>query len=62
VQQAFEVRGSGSFLSSNDLRVHIGLAGSKETDIEIRWPSGQVDRYPYGAANDFYLAREGDWL
>jgi len=62
MQQAFEVRGSGSFLSSNDLRVHIGLADWKETDIEIRWPSGQVDRYPHVAANDFYLAREGNWL
>jgi hypothetical protein len=61
-KQVFEVRGSGSFLSSSDLRVHVGLEKSKETDIEIRWPSGQVDRYNKVAANRFYLALEGNWL
>jgi hypothetical protein len=61
-KQVFEVRGSGSFLSSSDLRVHVGLEKSKETDIEIRWPSGQVDRYSKVAANQFYLALEGNWL
>ncbi len=62
MQQPFEVRTSGSFLSSSDVRVHIGLADSKEADIEIRWPSGQVDRYNKAAANQFYLAREGSFL
>jgi hypothetical protein len=62
VKQYFEVRGSGSFLSSNDVRVHIGLADSKETDLEIHWPSGQVDRYSKVPANQFYLALEGNWL
>ncbi len=61
-RQVFEVRGSGSFLSSSDLRVHIGLADAKTTDLEIRWPSGQVDRYKDVAADRFYLAREGNWL
>jgi hypothetical protein len=61
-RQVFEVRGSGSFLSSSDLRVHIGLADAKTTDLEIRWPSGQVDRYKDVAANQFYLALEGNWL
>jgi hypothetical protein len=62
VRQSFEVRGSDSYLSSNDLRVHIGLADSKEADIEIRWPSGQLDKYSKVAANRFYIAREGDFL
>ncbi|HXJ94370.1 MAG TPA: CRTAC1 family protein [Terriglobia bacterium] len=61
-RQSFEVRGSDSYLSSNDLRVHIGLADSKKADIEIHWPSGQVDKYSGVAANKFYLAREGDSL
>ena len=30
--------------------------------LEIRWPSGQVDKHPKVAANRFYLAREGDAL
>jgi hypothetical protein len=62
VKQYFEVRSSGSFLSGNDVRVHIGLADARETDLEIDWPSGQVDRYAKVAANQFYLAREGSWL
>ena len=39
-----EVRASDSYLSSNDPRVHVGLGDVKEADIEIRWPSGQVDK------------------
>ena len=62
IRQVYEVRGSGSFLSSSDVRVHIGLAEAKMTDLEIRWPSGQIDRYSHVAANQFYLAREGDGL
>ena len=62
VRQSFEVRGSDSYLSSNDLRVHVGLADAKEADLEIHWPSGQVDKHPKVAANRFYLAREGDAL
>ncbi len=62
IQQTFEVRGSDSYLSSNDLRAHIGLGDSKTTDLEIRWPSGQVDQYTHVTVNRFYLAREGDSL
>ena len=62
VKQYFEVRSSGSFLSGNDVRVHIGLADARQTDLEIHWPSGQVDRYAKVVANQFYLAREGSWL
>src|SRR2546426_419623 len=62
IQQTFEVRGSDSYLSSNDLRAHIGLGDSKTTDLEIRWPSGQLDQYTHVTVNRFYLAREGDSL
>jgi hypothetical protein len=62
MRQVFEVRGSDSYLSSNDLRAHIGIGDSKEAAIEIRWPSGQVDKYSTVAADHFYLAREGDSL
>ncbi|PYV44366.1 MAG: hypothetical protein DMG06_06770 [Acidobacteria bacterium] len=58
MRQTFEVRGSDSYLSSNDLRIHIGLGDLEQADLEIRWPSGRIDRYPHKAANQFYLARE----
>ena len=61
VRRVFDVRSSESYLSGNDLRVHIGLGEFEKADeIEIRWPSGQVDRYSDIRANDFYLAREGN--
>jgi enediyne biosynthesis protein E4 len=31
---------SGSYLSSNDKRLHFGLGTAKTADIEIKWPSG----------------------
>ncbi|HEY1481754.1 MAG TPA: ASPIC/UnbV domain-containing protein, partial [Candidatus Acidoferrum sp.] len=31
---------TGSYLSSNDKRLHFGLGSAKNADIEIRWPSG----------------------
>ena len=60
--RAFEVRGSDSYLSSNDMRVHVGLGESASADIEIRWPSGRRDRHKAVAAGKFYLAVEGHSL
>jgi enediyne biosynthesis protein E4 len=31
---------TGSYLSSNDKRLHFGLGSAQTVDIEIRWPSG----------------------
>jgi hypothetical protein len=58
----FEVRGSDSYLSSNDLRVHAGMGNLEEGDIEIHWPSGRVDKQSHVKVNKYYLAREGDPL
>jgi hypothetical protein len=44
-RQIDEVRSGGSYISQNDLRIHFGLAGAETADIEIRWPSGHVDKY-----------------
>jgi hypothetical protein len=42
--QFTEVRGGGSYLSQNDLRLHFGLAHATNIDsLEIRWPSGPVE-------------------
>ncbi len=61
-RRAFEVRGSDSYLSSNDMRVHVGLGESASADIEIRWPSGRRDCHEAVAAGKFYLAVEGHSL
>ena len=44
--QVEEVRGGGSYISQNDLRVHFGLGDSPRVDrIEVRWPSGLVEAW-----------------
>ena len=63
MHRIFDVRGSESYLSGNDLRVQVGMADLKQADqLEIHWPSGQVDRYAGVPVNRFYLAREGNGL
>jgi hypothetical protein len=58
-KQMDEVRSGGSYISQNDLRVHFGLAQAETADIEIRWPSGQVDKLPGLRANGIYTVVEG---
>ena len=53
-------KGGGSFLSSSDPRLHFGLGdASRVESIEVRWPSGHVDRYSDLAADTAYLLHEG---
>ena len=52
--------GGGSFLSASDPRLHFGLGEASRIEaIEVRWPSGRVDRYTDLAADTAYLLREG---
>ena len=56
-----EAHRSGSFLSSNDPRVHLG-AGAGETilDVVVRWPGGMTERLgDLRAAGEATLVREG---
>ena len=60
-RQVAQRLGGGSFLSACDGRIHFGLGESARIDaIEIRWPSGHVDRFTDLAADRAYLLREGD--
>jgi hypothetical protein len=38
------VTGGGSFLASHDRRVVFGLGAARPGELEIRWPSGKVQR------------------
>ena len=51
----------GSYQSSGDPRVHFGLgdAPTRIDHVEVRWPSGQVDRYDNLEADRGYFLREG---
>ncbi|HCC59115.1 MAG TPA: RNA-binding protein, partial [Solibacterales bacterium] len=54
------VRAGGSFLSSNDPRLHFGLGERASVDrLEIRWPSGKVERFSAVSANRIVVIKEG---
>jgi tetratricopeptide (TPR) repeat protein len=52
--------GGGSFLSASDDRLRFGLgAASRVESVEVRWPSGRVDRHHDLEADRAYHLREG---
>ncbi len=52
--------GGGSYQSASDPRIHFGLGASTSVEsVEIRWPSGKVDRHAGLQADRFYRLREG---
>ena len=58
-----EIQSSGSYLSFSDLRAHFGVGKAQEIDLlEIRWPSGQVDKSSNLAVNQRLIAIEGGEL
>ena len=55
-----EVHGGASYLSQNDPRMHFGLGGDAAyARIEVRWPTGEVERYPGGPANRIVVVTQG---
>jgi hypothetical protein len=58
--QAQEVLSQSSYYSANDSRLHFGLGREEKADLEIRWPSGLVQRFEGVAANQLVTLREGD--
>jgi hypothetical protein len=61
--QADEVRSGDSYLSQSDLRLHFGLEQRNKIDlIEVRWPSGTIDRIKDGVVNKILIVKEGQGL
>jgi hypothetical protein len=55
-----EVRGGGSYLSSNDPRLHFGLGSATNIDsVEILWPSGKKESYRNLPVDHIYTFVEG---
>jgi hypothetical protein len=48
---------AGSYLSSNDKRLHFGLGSAQSADIEIKWPSG-IRQILHGVKADQFLTIE----
>ena len=58
-----EVRGGGSYLSQNDLRIHFGLGEAKVMDtVNIRWPNGNTETLRNIAADAIYTITEGQGI
>ena len=54
-----EVRGGGSYLSQNDLRLHFGLGAATKIDaVEVRWPSGKTESLKDVLADKIYTIVE----
>jgi hypothetical protein len=58
--QIDEVRSGGSYISQSDLRLHFGLEKRTKIDlIEVRWPSGVVDKINNASVNNILTVKEG---
>ena len=61
--QVDEVRSGDSYISQSDLRLHFGLEKRTKIDlIEVRWPSGTVDKITNINANKILTIKEGQGL
>jgi hypothetical protein len=55
-----EVRSGSSYISNSDMRVHFGLGAATKVEwVEIRWPSGLVERFGDLAVNQVHSVKEG---
>ena len=58
-QQTQDVRSGGGYISQSDFRLHFGLGPATKADaIEIRWPSGLVQRFENVTGNRVVKIRE----
>jgi|ERR1700754_290570 len=63
LKQVEDVHSGGSYISQNDLRIHFGLENRTKVDlIEVRWPSGAVDKVTGVNANKILTIKEGQGL
>jgi hypothetical protein len=58
--QVAEVANSVGFASASDLRLHFGLGDDKEVSLEIRWPSGIVQKLAKVAADQRLAIEEAE--
>ncbi len=60
IRQRGDVLSGGSYLSSNDMRVHFGLGDASAIDqVEIHWPSGVSESIKLKFVDRIYTVTEG---
>ena len=58
--QTDEVRSGSSYISNSDVRVHFGLGATKHIQyVELRWPSGLVERIRNANVDSIVTVKEG---
>jgi hypothetical protein len=58
--QVDEVRSGDSYLSQSDLRLQFGIEKRTKVDsIQVRWPSGVVDKISNAGVNRIITIKEG---
>ena len=61
--QIDEVSSGSSYYSQNDLRLHFGLGAAREADaVEVRWPSGERERFAGVRGNRVVRIVEGEGI
>ena len=60
MRQRGDVLSGGSYLSSNDFRIHFGLGAAIDAgSVEILWPSGSKENMKLPASERIYTIAEG---
>jgi len=55
-----EVRSGSSYVSNSDMRVHFGLGAATKIDsVQVRWPSGLVERFEDLKVDAIHRLKEG---
>jgi hypothetical protein len=55
-----EVRSGSSYVSNSDMRVHFGLGSVTKMEwVEVRWPSGLVERFENLPVDAIHTLKEG---
>ncbi len=63
LSQFSEVRAGGSYISSNDPRLHFGLGpNATMSEVEVKWPSGKVENLHDVPADFIYTIVEGEGI
>lgn len=63
LSQKDEIRSGDSYISQSDLRLHFGLEKRTKIDqIEVRWPSGNIDKITDAKPNKILIIKEGTGL
>jgi hypothetical protein len=58
--QIDEVRSGSSYISNSDMRLHFGLGATARIEyLEVRWPSGLVERFRDAPVDSIVTVKEG---